>query len=102
MNIKKGDNVIVIAGKNKGKKGKVARVLRDLDRVVVEGVNLMKRRIRSRRAGEKGQVVDVAAPLHASNVMLFCEKCGAGRRIRKEINKKGDKVKVCVKCGKEI
>lgn len=68
LQIKTGDEVIVIAGKNKGKKGKVVQTLPQLNRVVVEGVNMTKRHMRSRRTEDKGQVIEFAMPIHASNV----------------------------------
>ena len=68
MLIKKGDNVIIIAGKDKGKKGKVARVFPKLNKVIVEGSNMSKKHQRPRKSGEKGSMVDMAMPLHASNV----------------------------------
>ena len=101
MKFKKDDNVIVIAGKDLGRKGKVVRIVRGEDKLVVEGVNIRKRRIRPRKMGQKGQVVEVASPVHVSNVMLFCSKCGKGRRSRVEMVK-DKKTRVCVKCGKNI
>ncbi|MEK9181749.1 MAG: 50S ribosomal protein L24 [Patescibacteria group bacterium] len=68
MKIKKGDNVIIITGKDKGKKGKVVRVLVQKNKVVVEGANMMKKHQRPRKSGEKGSMVDMAMPLHVSNV----------------------------------
>ncbi len=68
MHVKKGDNVIMIAGKDKGKTGKIIKSLPKLDRVVVEGLNLHKRRLRPRRQGEPGQTIEKAAPIHVSNV----------------------------------
>ena len=68
MKIKKGDNVIIITGKEKGKKGKVVRVLVQKNKVVVEGANMMKKHQRPRKSGEKGSMVDMAMPLHVSNV----------------------------------
>lgn len=70
MHVKKGDKVIVIAGKEKGKTATIARVLKDENRVVLEGLNLMKKHTRPRKAGEKGGIVDIAMPIHASNVKL--------------------------------
>jgi len=84
MKIKKGDNVIVISGKDKGKKGKVVRAIHELDKVLVEGVNIVKRRKRPRKEGEKGQVIDVTMPLHVSNVMIQDPKSGKGTRIAKK------------------
>jgi len=68
MKIKKGDNVIILTGKDKGKKGKIVRSLPKEGKVIVEGFNLMKKHQRPRRSGEKGTVVDTAMPIHASNV----------------------------------
>ncbi|MBY0376867.1 50S ribosomal protein L24 [Patescibacteria group bacterium] len=68
MKLKKGDNVIVLTGKDKGKKGKIVRVLVKENRVVVDGINMMKKHQRPMRNGEKGQVLSMAMPLHASNV----------------------------------
>ena len=85
MYVKKGDNVIVIAGKDKGKHGKILKVFRESDKVVVEGANLMKRRERSRKEGQKGQVVSVAMPLHVSNILLLSPSATKGTRIGKKL-----------------
>ncbi|MCK9361193.1 50S ribosomal protein L24 [Patescibacteria group bacterium] len=69
FNLKAGDEVLVIAGKDKGKKGKVIQAFPQLNRVVVEGVRVTKRHLRTRKAGEKGQIIEVSMPIHASNVM---------------------------------
>jgi len=68
MKLKKGDNVIVITGKDKGKKGKVVSVLVSKNKVVVEGINMMKRYQRPKKSGEKGSIINIAMPIHASNV----------------------------------
>ena len=68
MKIKKGDNVIAIAGKDKGKKGKVVRVLVRADKVIVEGLNMSKKHQRARKTSEKGQMLNIAMPIHVSNV----------------------------------
>lgn len=74
MKIKKGDNVIVLAGKDKGQKGKVAKVFPVLNRVIVEGVNKVKRHQKSRSRTEKGSIIEIEAPLNASNVALVDKK----------------------------
>lgn len=101
MKIKKGDNVIVIAGKDRGKQGKVLRLLRDVDKVLVEGVNTKKKHQKPRKQGEKGQVIDMFHPIHLSNILLYCPSCRRGVRIGAKITAK-KKVRVCRKCGKEI
>jgi len=68
MNVKKGDNIIVLTGKDKGKKGKVTSVLVQKNRVVVDGINMMKKHQRPRKSGEKGSILSVAMPIHSSNV----------------------------------
>lgn len=103
MNIKKNDNVKVIAGKDKGKSGKVLQVFPATERASVEGLNLLIKHLRPRRQGEKGQRVEFAAPLHISNIMLICPKCNKPTRIRYQIltsesGKKTSKVRVCTKC----
>jgi large subunit ribosomal protein L24 len=101
MKLKKGDNVIVIAGKDKGKKGKIARVLTAENRVVVEGINMMKKHQRPRKSGEKGQVISIASPINASNVMFSDPKSGKPTKIGKK--KVGDKiVRIAKKSGQEI
>lgn len=85
MKIKKGDNVIVITGKNKGQKGTIMKVFRTTDRVIIEGVNKIKRHIKSRTRGEKGRIVEVESPIHVSNVMLVDSKTGTGTRVGKKV-----------------
>lgn len=102
MRIKKGDNVVVIKGKDFGQRAKVLKVLSTTAQVVVEGVNLRKRRTKPRRAGEKGQVVNLPQPLAIANIMLWCASCGRGRRFGQMIGKDGKKYRVCRKCGREI
>ena len=74
MHVKKGDKVIVIAGKEKGKSSTVARVLREENRVVLEGLNMMKKHLKPRKAGDKGGIGEIAMPIHASNVKLAEKK----------------------------
>ncbi len=103
MKIKRNDNVKIIAGKDKGKSGKVLQVFAATNRASIEGINLMIKHLRPRRQGEKGQRVEFAAPMNLSNVMLICPKCNQPTRIRHllikgENNQKGSKVRVCLKC----
>jgi large subunit ribosomal protein L24 len=80
MKIKKGDNVIVIAGKDKGKTGKITKALPRDNKVVIEGINLRKKHQRAARSGAKGQIVERALPIHVSNVMAVDTKTGKGTR----------------------
>ena len=81
MKIRKGDTVVVTSGKDRGKKGKVRRALPSEDRVIVEGLNMIKRHSRARRAARQAGIIELEAPLHISKVMLVCEKCGKPARI---------------------
>lgn len=101
MRIKKGDQVQIIAGKDKGKSGKVTKTIPHAGKIVVDGLNMVKKHVRARREGEKGQRVEIAAPLDASNAMLVCPQCGKPSRVAYKITAK-DKTRVCKKCGKEI
>jgi large subunit ribosomal protein L24 len=101
MRIKKGDQIQIIAGKDKGKSGKVLRAVPGNLRIVVEGLNLMKKHVKPKKGGEKGQRVEVPASLNISNVMLVCPKCGKLTRIGFKMNK-DEKLRVCKKCKSEI
>ncbi len=101
MKLKKGDNIIIIAGKDKGKKGKITKVFPILNKVVVEGSNMMKKHQRPRKSGEKGQMVSISMPMHASNVMIADPKSGKPSKIGKK--KVGDKmVRIARKSKQEI
>jgi len=79
MKIRKNDTVVIIAGKDRGKRGKVRRAWPDEDKVIVEGANMIKRHSRARRATRQAGIIELEAPIHISNVMLVCEKCGIER-----------------------
>jgi len=101
MKLKKGDNVIIRAGKDRRREGKILRVFPRGNKVVVEGINLLKRRIRPKKAGEKGQVVVVAYPLAAAKVMIKCVRCGRGVRVGYRLEGL-KKLRICRKCGSNI
>lgn len=98
--IRKDDTVEIIAGKDKGKRGSIVRVIRDKDRVIVAGLNIVKKAMRKRSQQDRGGIVEIEAPIHVSNVMIVCKKCGP-TRIGYKID--GDKkVRVCRKCGEAL
>lgn len=101
MKIKKGDNVIVIAGPHKGKKGPVVKTITEEERVIVEGVNIHKKHQRPRRQGEQGQIVERAMPIHVSNVMIIDSKTGKQSRIGYKMED-GKKVRISKKSGQKI
>lgn len=101
MRIKKGDLVKKIAGKDKGKQGKVLRTVPSEGKIVVEQMNIVKKHRKARREGESGQRVEIAAPFDASNAMIVCPSCSKATRIAyKFVSDK--KVRVCKKCGKDL
>jgi len=102
MNIKKGDTVLVITGKDAGKKGKVLKVIPKANRVVVEGVNKAKKHQRPSRAIPQGGILQIESPLNASNVMLLCNKCNKPTRIAKKFLDNGTKVRFCKNCGEVV
>lgn len=101
MKLKTGDKVIVIAGKDKGKEGQITRVLKDSNKVVVEGVNMLKKHQKSRTKGESGQILEIASPVDASNVSIVDPKTGKPSRIAYKVEK-GKKTRVAVKSGSEL
>lgn len=100
--LQKGDQVVVIAGKDKGKKGKVMRLYTETNRVLVEGVNLVKRHTKPNPRMQQGGILEREQPLAASNVMLVDPKTGKGTRVRVKTDDKGVKVRIAVKSGEEI
>ncbi len=107
MKIKKGDSVLIIAGDDKGKTGKVLKVFPDKSRAIVEGINFIKRHTRQTQKAQKGGIIEKEAPVHASNLMLFCPKCSSPTKVAYKIleGEKGgrlSKVRICRKCGEII
>ncbi len=102
MKLKKGDKVLVIAGKNKGQSGAIVRVLTGANMVLLDGINLVKRHRRPSAQNRKGQIVDKPMPLHASNVMLMDPSSGKPTRIRITRGKDGGRERVAVKSGEAL
>lgn len=101
MRVKKGDTVVVIAGKDKGKKGAVLKVFTKANRVLVEGVNVITKHQKPSAMNPQGGIINKEASIHISNVMPLDPETGKGTRVRTEM-KEGKKVRVSVKSGKEI
>jgi len=102
MKIRKNDTVIVVSGKDRGKKGKVRRALPNEDRVIVEGLNMIKRHSRAQRAARQAGIIELEAPIHVSNVMLLCGKCGKPTRVSFRFLADGKRVRVCNSCQEVI
>ncbi len=101
MKIKKNDQVLIISGNDKGKKGKILKSFPAAKKIVVEGVALIKRHLKPKKSGQKGQIANLPRPIDSSNVKLICSKCGKATRVGYEIidNKK---YRICKKCGAKI
>ncbi|HZA56014.1 MAG TPA: 50S ribosomal protein L24 [Candidatus Udaeobacter sp.] len=102
MQIRKNDSVMVIAGKERGKTGKILRVVHDKDAVIIERVNLVKRHTRPRGPQQPGGIVEKEAAIHASNVMIMCDKCNAPVRIGRKSLADGNKIRICRRCGEAL
>ncbi|MDO8434446.1 MAG: 50S ribosomal protein L24 [Candidatus Binatus sp.] len=100
--IKKNDMVMVVAGRDRGKTGKVMRVIPERGRVVVERLNMVKRHSKARGAASPGGIVDKEAALDISNVMIFCDRCNAPVRVGVKAAADGAKSRVCRRCGEAI
>lgn len=101
LRVKKGDTVIVLSGKDKKKKGRVLMVMPKKEKVVVEGVNILKKHQKPSRKYPQGGIIEKEFPIHISKVMLVCPKCDKPTRIGAKILENGKKVRVCKKC-KEV
>jgi len=102
MGFKKGDNVIVICGEDKGKKGKVIDIFPKKNEIIVEGVNFLKKHTKPTQKSPQGGIIRQEGPMHLSNVRLICNKCNAPISIKHGKTKEGKSVRVCKKCGEII
>lgn len=96
--IKKDDKVRVITGKDRGRIGKVLKVFRKKNRILIENINIVKRHTKPGIRSKQGGIIESEAPIHASNVMVMCDKCKMAARIRMQYLEDGKKVRVCKKC----
>jgi len=101
MKIKKGDTVLIISGKDRGKKGKILKAFPKKRKVLIEGVNIKKKHQKPKKTGEKGQIIEKPAPIDVSNIKLICSKCNKAVRIGYKIAGK-KKYRICKKCNKQI
>ena len=101
MNVKKGDTVIVLSGKDKGKQGKVLGTVPSEAKVVVEGINKVTCHIKPRKQGEEGGIIQKETPIYACKVMTVCPKCSKATRVAHKVEG-GKKTRVCKKCGAEL
>ncbi|MDN5343346.1 50S ribosomal protein L24 [Oceanotoga sp. DSM 15011] len=102
MKIKKDDTVIVISGKDKGKKGKVLRAIPKSHKVVIDNINIVKKHQRPTQQMKEGGIIEQPSPLHSSKVMLVCSSCGNPTRVGYKVLEDGKKVRYCKKCNEII
>ena len=102
MQIRKNDSVIVIGGKERGKTGKVLRVMPDKDAVVIERLNMVKRHTKPRGPQQPGGIVEKEAAIHASNIMILCDKCNAPVRVGHKVLADGKKIRICRRCNEAL
>jgi large subunit ribosomal protein L24 len=102
VQIRKNDSVMVIGGKERGKTGKVLRVLLDKDAVIIERLNMVKRHTKPRGPQQPGGIVEKEAAIHASNIMILCDKCNAPVRIGRKILADGNKIRICRRCNEAL
>jgi large subunit ribosomal protein L24 len=100
IKLRKDDNVQIIAGKDKGKAGKIIKILREKNRVIVEGANIVKKAMKRKSQQDRGGIIELESAIHISNVMIVCKKCGP-TRIGYKMD--GDtKLRICKKCGEAL
>jgi len=100
--LKKNDQVEIIAGKDKGRVGKILRVLPDSSQAVVERINMVKRHMKPREMNQQGQIIEKEAAIHVSNLQLICPECTKTGRIGKKVLEDGTKVRFCKSCGGSV
>ncbi len=102
IKVKKNDRVRLTAGKDRGKEGKVLFVDIKKSRLIVEGLNLVRKTKRPDQQSQKGGIIDIEAPVHISNAMIVCPKCSSAVRVKRKELENGKKVRVCAKCGEVL
>jgi large subunit ribosomal protein L24 len=102
MRIRKGDQVVVLSGKDKGRRAEVVRAIPGRDSVILEGVNVAKRHQKPTRATQQGGIIDKFMPIHVSTVALVCKACNQPTRIGYRFEDDGEKVRICKKCGADL
>jgi large subunit ribosomal protein L24 len=102
LNLRKNDNVMIIAGKERGTTGKILKVLSEKDRAIIERLNLVKRHTKPRGPQQPGGIVEKEASIHVSNLMLMCDRCNAPVRYGHKVLGDGKKVRICRRCGETI
>lgn len=102
IHIRKDDNVIVVSGDDKGKRGKVIAASPKEGKVLVSGVNVVSKHVKPRRQGQQGGIIKTEGAIYACKVQIYCSKCSKGVRIKHSTNSSGKRIRVCAACGAEL
>lgn len=102
VHVKTGDTVVVLSGKERGKKGKIIAVSPKEDKVIIEGVNMVSKHVKPKKMGEAGGIIKAEGAMYASKVQLVCPSCDKATRIAHKISEDGKKQRICKKCGKTL
>ncbi|MDY7018484.1 MAG: 50S ribosomal protein L24 [Chloroflexota bacterium] len=102
MKVRKNDTVVILSGKDKKRRGKIRRAFPKDNKVLVEGINMIKRHSRAQRTARQAGIIELEAPIHVSKVMLICNKCGKPTRINSQFLEGGKRVRVCHRCGEVV
>jgi len=102
IHVKRDDEVIVISGDDKGKRGKIIAVARKEGKLMVSGVNIVSKHVKPRRQGQPGGIIKTEGAIYACKVMLYCSTCGKGVRIKKSTGEDKSRARICAKCGEEL
>lgn len=102
IHVKTGDTVIVLSGKERGKKGKIIAVSPKEGKVIIEGINMVSKHVKPRKMGEAGGIVEAEGAMYASKVQIVCPNCGEKTRVAHKISEDGTKLRICKKCNKPL
>lgn len=102
LTVRKGDNVLVLTGKDKGKKGTIMACDPKSNKIIVANVNFQKKNVKAKNAQQQGGIIEAEGPIDASNVMIICPKCDKATRVASGENKAGKKIRICKHCGAEL
>ncbi len=102
VHVKTGDTVVILNGKDRGKKGKIMAVSPSEGKVIVEGCNIVSKHVKPRRMGEAGGIIKAESAIYSSKVQVVCPRCGKPTRVAHKINEDGSKDRICKKCGETL
>ena len=102
VHVKTGDTVVILSGKDRGKKGKIMAVSPKEGKVIVENANIVSKHVKPRNMGEAGGIIETAGAIYACKVQLYCPKCQKGARVAHKVTANGEKIRTCARCGETL